>query len=301
MVKADDIFLFVQVVDEGSFSRVAERCGLTNSVVSKRIGRLEKALNVQLLYRTTRKLSLTDAGRALYGKARLAQEALQDAQDAVTGYGDTIRGKIRITAPAVSSGLVLSEAIAEFCQRYPDVEIELVVSNHFYDLIDDGFDLAIRTAVLEDSSLIARRLIDSHWMTCASAAYFSKAPALTHPDDLSNHHCLLYKNDATAQAAWQFRQGDSSYSVLVNGRFRTNNLDSLRKAAEAGLGIAYLPRALVHESLLSGKLVTVLDDFVDKALGIYAVYPRTRQPDKKLNLLVEHFRQAFQAKKAWFF
>ena len=301
MVKADDIFLFVQVVDEGSFSRVAERCGLTNSVVSKRIGRLEKALNVQLLYRTTRKLSLTDAGRALYGKARLAQDALQDAQDAVTGYGETIRGKIRLTAPTVSAGLVLSEAIARFCQQYPDVEIEMVVSNHFFDLIDDGFDLAIRTAVLEDSSLVARRLIDSRWLTCASPTYFKGAPALNHPDDLSNHHCLLYKNDASVPAVWQFRIGENGYPIQVNGRFQTNNLDSLRKTAEAGLGVAYLPRALIHESLLAGKLMTVLDDFVDKSLGIYAVYPRTRQPDKKLNLLVEHFRTAFQAKKAWFF
>ena len=301
MVKADDIFLFVNVVDEGSFSKVAEKFELTNSVVSKRIGRLEKALNVQLLYRTTRKLSLTDAGQALYGKARLAKEALQDAQNAVTGYGEEVQGKIKITAPVVSASLVLSEAIATFCQQYPKVEVELTVSNDLVDLIDDGFDLAIRTAHLEDSSLIARRLVDSHWMLCASPGYVRANGKPTHPDALVNHHCLLYKSEGVAANQWRFKSEGNEHCIEVSGRFYTNNLDSLKQAALADFGIAHVPRALIHESLLNGDLVTLLDDFVDKDLGIYAVYPRSRQPDKKLSLIVEHFRQAFQDKRAYFY
>jgi len=117
MIKADDIFLFVQVVEEGSFSKVADKLDMTNSVVSKRISRLEQEINVQLFYRTTRKLTLTDAGRALYGKARLAKQALQDAQDAVSGYSDAVRGKIKVTVPVVSAHIVLSAAIAEFCSK----------------------------------------------------------------------------------------------------------------------------------------------------------------------------------------
>jgi DNA-binding transcriptional LysR family regulator len=301
MVKADDIFLFVRVVDEGSFSRVAEKLELTNSVVSKRIGRLEKELNVQLLYRTTRKLSLTDAGQALYGKARLAKLALEDAQDAVTGYGDEIRGKIKITMPAVSAGLVLSHATAKFCQYYPGVEVEVSISNDFVDLIDDGYDLAIRTAHLEDSSLIARRLIDSHWIVCASPNYLRLKGTPVMPDDLLQQHCLIFKSEGTGSDLWQFHINNEPHNIQVQGRFHTNNLDSLRQAALADFGIAYLPRALVHEELVSGKLISLLAQYTGKKLGIYAVYPRTRQPDKKLSLLVEHFRTAFHEKKDYFY
>ncbi|TDF38200.1 LysR family transcriptional regulator [Alteromonadaceae bacterium M269] len=301
MVKSDDIFLFVNVVDEGSFSKVAEKLELTNSVVSKRIGRLEKELNVQLLYRTTRKLSLTDAGQALYGKARLAKLALQDAQDAVTGYANEIRGTIKVTAPSVSAQLLLNHAVATFCQQYPGVQVELSVSNHFVDLIDDGYDLAIRTAHLEDSSLIARRLIDSQWIVCASPEYLRLNGTPKFPIDLQSKHCLIYKYEGIGSDLWQFKVDGEQENIQVYGRFHTNNLDALRQAALADFGIAYLPRALVHEELLAGKLVSLLEDYADKNLGIYAVYPRTRQPDRKLKLLVEHFRTAYQSKKEYFY
>lgn len=301
MAKSDDIFLFVQVVDEGSFSRVAEKHSLTNSVVSKRVARLERDLNVQLLYRTTRKLSLTDAGQALYGKARLAKLALQDAEDAITGYGDDIRGKIKVSAPVVSARLVVSRAIAEFCEQYPKVELELSVSNRFVDLIDDSYDLAIRTAHLEDSSLIARRLIDSKWIVCASPAYLRAHGEPNTPTELTQHQCLIYQYEGTGPDHWQFLINGVVDFVLVEGRFHTNNLDSLRQAALANFGIAYLPRALIHEELVSGTLVSLLDDSCAKDLGIYAVYPKTRQPDQKLKLLVEHLRNAFLAKSEYFF
>ena len=300
MVKADDIFLFVLVVDEGSFSAAAERMELTNSVVSKRISRLESALNVQLLYRTTRKLSLTEAGAALYGKARLAKQALDDARESVTAYGETVQGKIRMTAPAVSSRLVLSEAIVGFCERYPDVEIELSVNNQFVDLINEGFDLAIRTARLEDSSLIARRLIDSHWLVVASPEYLRKYGVPRHPDALTQHQCLLYKSGRSHIDNWRFTINGVEALVPIQGRFQTNNLEVLKQACLAHFGIAYLPRALVHDSLRQGQLTVLLDNYLNNDLGIYAVYPRTKQPDKKLNLLVEHFRDAFQAKQAYF-
>lgn len=299
-MKADDIFLFVQVVDEGSFSKVAEKLELTNSVVSKRISRLEKSLNVQLLYRTTRKLSLTDAGRALYGKARLAKEALQDAQDTVTGYGDSIRGKIKVTAPAVSAHILINQAIAEFCQQYPDVEIELYVSNRVVNILDEGFDLAIRTADLEDSSLIARRLIDSQWVVCASPNYLNEFGIPNHPDELESHHCLLYKYEGVGPETWLFNEGDKEINQQIQGRFFANDLEALKQAALSNFGIAYLPSVLVHEDMLAGKLVQVLKPYTAKKLGVYAVYPRSRQPDKKLALLVEHIRDAYHNKNEYF-
>jgi len=301
MLKADDVFLFVQVVEEGSFSKVANKLEITNSVVSKRIGRLEADLNVQLLYRTTRKLSLTDAGRALYGKARLAKQALQDAQDTVTGYGDTMRGKIKVTAPAVSAQVIVSDAIAQFCQQYPEVEVELVVSNRVMNILDEGYDLAIRTAYLEDSSLIARRLINSDWVICASPAYLNNNGIPTHPTELEQHDCLIYKYEGQGAETWRFIENDTEFNMQVKGRIHSNNLDSLRRGALAGVGIAYLPRVLICGDLDDGKLVSILSNFVGKKLGVYAVYPRSRQPDKKLNLLVEHLRDCFQNRKAMFY
>lgn len=301
MLKADDVFLFVQVVEEGSFSKVANKLEITNSVVSKRIGRLEADLNVQLLYRTTRKLSLTDAGRALYGKARLAKQALQDAQDTVTGYGDTMRGKIKVTAPAVSAQVIVSDAIAQFCQQYPEVEVELVVSNRVMNILDEGYDLAIRTAYLEDSSLIARRLINSDWVICASPAYLNEHGIPAHPTELEEHDCLIYKYEGQGAETWRFIENDTEFNMQVKGRIHSNNLDSLRRGALAGVGIAYLPRVLACGDLDNGKLVSILNNYVGKKLGVYAVYPRSRQPDKKLNLLVEHLRDCFQNRKEMFY
>uniref|UniRef100_A5WED8 Transcriptional regulator, LysR family n=1 Tax=Psychrobacter sp. (strain PRwf-1) TaxID=349106 RepID=A5WED8_PSYWF len=192
MVKADDMVLFVQVVDDGSFSKAADKLGLTNSVVSKRIARLEESLNTQLLYRTTRKLSLTDAGRTLYHKAKIAQSAFQEAQNAVTRYGEDMKGLIRITMPVVSANLLLSDAIADFCKKYPDISVELNITNRLVDLIEEGFDLAIRTAKLEDSSLIARRLIDSQWIICAAPKYLKQHGTPKTHDDLIHHECLMF-------------------------------------------------------------------------------------------------------------
>lgn len=300
VAKADDFILFVMVVEEGSFTKVADKLNLTNSVVSKRIARLEKELNAQLLYRTTRKLSLTDAGTTFYGKARLAKLAFQEAEDAVTGYGEEIRGRIKLTMPVVSARLVLSSALANFCHDYPNVNVELTIDNKSVDIIEQGYDLAIRTAHLEDSSLIARRLIDSDWVVCASPEYLKNMGTPQTPNELSDHSCLIYSYEGTGSDQWVFKGEENDYNVQVNGRFRSNNLDSLRKAALAHFGIAYLPKALVYQDLLSKNLIRLLADKSGKDLGIYAVYPRSRQPDKKLKLLIDYFREAFQKKKDYF-
>ena len=300
-VKADDIFLFVQVVEAGSFSKVAQQQEITNSVVSKRISRLEAALNMQLMYRSTRKLSLTDGGQMLYQKAKLAKTALQEAQDAVTGYSDTVSGKIKITAPAVSARLVLNEAIAKFCKAHPEIRIELNVDDKVVDLIEDGFDLAIRTGVLEDSSLMARRLVNSNWVIVGTAEYIRKNGLPQNTTQLEYHNCLLYKNETSGPAAWRFSNNNEEYVVQVNGSFCSGDLNALRQAAKADLGLAYVPYALVHDDIENGDFVPVLADYTAKKVGIYAVYPRMRQPDLKLRMLIEHLRDAYHEKSSYFY
>ncbi|WP_201545301.1 LysR family transcriptional regulator [Psychrobacter sp. H7-1] len=300
MVKADDMVLFVQVVDDGSFSKAADKLGLTNSVVSKRIARLEESLNTQLLYRTTRKLSLTDAGRTLYHKAKIAQSAFQEAQNAVTRYGEDMKGLIRITMPVVSANLLLSDAIADFCKKYPDISVELNITNRLVDLIEEGFDLAIRTAKLEDSSLIARRLIDSQWIICAAPEYLKQHGTPKTPDDLIHHECLMYKFNNGYSSAWPLYIEGTEQLLAINGRFLSNHLSAIKQAALANLGIAFLPQALVYDELKRQTLVQILSRFTRKKMGMYAVYPKARQPDQKLKRLVDHLGEALRQKQAYY-
>ncbi|MEL0619549.1 MULTISPECIES: LysR family transcriptional regulator [Psychrobacter] len=300
MGKADDMVLFVQVVDEGSFSRVAEKLSLTNSVVSKRIARLEESLNAQLLYRTTRKLSLTDAGRTLYNKAKIAKFAFQEAENAVTGYGEDMKGNIRITMPAVSANLILSESIAEFCKQHPEISVDLQITNRLVDLIEEGFDLAIRTAELEDSSLIARRLIDSQWVICATPDYLERHGTPQTPEQLRSHECLVYKFDHTANGIWPLYIDGTEQLLPVQGRFHSNHLNAIKQATLSDLGIAFLPQALVYEEMQQNTLIQILQRFTRKKMGMYAVYPKARQPDQKLKLLVSHLRKSLHQKQAYY-
>lgn len=300
MIKADDMVLFVQVVEEGSFSKVAEKLSLTNSVVSKRIARLEENLNTQLLYRTTRKLSLTDAGMVLYEKAKIAQSAFQEAENAVTGYGENMKGNIRITMPAVSAKLILSESIAEFCKQHPDISVELHITNRLVDLIEEGFDLAVRTAELEDSSLIAKRLIDSQWVICATPDYVKQYGIPQTPEELENHECLIYKFDNNSNNVWPLHIDGTKQLMPVYGRFHSNHLSAIKQATLSDLGIAFLPQALVYEEMQQNILTQILQSFTRKKLGMYAVYPRARQPDQKLKLLIAHLQESLHQKQAYY-
>lgn len=300
MTKADDMVLFVQVVDDGSFSKVAEKLSLTNSVVSKRIARLEESLNAQLLYRTTRKLSLTDAGRTLYNKAKIVKFAFQEAENAVTGYGDDMKGNIRITVPVVSANLILSEAISEFCKQYPQISVDLQITNRLVDLIEEGFDLAIRTAELEDSSLIARRLIDSQWVICATPSYLKQQGHPQTPEQLQSHECLVYKFDNMSNDIWPLYVDGTEQLLPVHGRFNSNHLSAIKHAVLSDLGIAFLPQALVYEELQQNTLTQILQRFTRKKMGMYAVYPKARQPDQKLKLLVEHLRESLHRKQVYY-
>ncbi|MBI0425094.1 LysR family transcriptional regulator [Psychrobacter sp. NG27] len=300
MVKADDMVLFVQVVDEGSFSRVAEKLSLTNSVVSKRIARLEENVNAQLLYRTTRKLRLTDAGRTLYNKAKIAKIAFQEAENAITGYGEDMKGNIRITLPVVSANLILSDSIAKFCKKHSQISVDLQITNRLVDLIEEGFDLAIRTAELEDSSLIAKRLIDSQWVICATPEYLAQYGTPQTPEQLQDHKCLVYKFDNAANDIWPLYIDGTEQLLPIEGRFHSNHLDAIKRSTLNGLGVAFLPQALVYEEMQQNTLTQILQRFTRKKLGMYAVYPKARQPDQKLKLLVAHLQESLHEKQAYY-
>ncbi|MDD1780746.1 LysR family transcriptional regulator [Enterovibrio sp. ZSDZ35] len=294
-MKSDDAILFAEVAELGSFKLAADKLGLANSVVSKRIQRLEKDLNVQLLHRTTRKLSLTEAGISLLPTAkRLAQLSL-DAIESVNQLSCEMKGRLSVSVPTISGDLLLAETIAEFASRYDGLRIDVTLSNRFVDLIDEGYDLAIRTGYLEDSSLVARHIIDSQWIVCASPEYVARNGRPDSPDALKNHNCLHYTYQSTGAADWEFfaTRTEDKRIVKVTGNFSTNNAAALRKAALAGHGIVYVPRCLVYHDLQEGKLMDLLPKQVAKKLGIYAVYPYTKHPSKKVKALIEHIRERY--------
>ncbi|SJN55231.1 HTH-type transcriptional regulator DmlR [Vibrio ruber DSM 16370] len=292
-MRADDLILFSSVVELGSFSLVAEKNNLTNSVVSKRIARLEKELGAQLLYRTTRKLTLTEAGKALLQGAKNVKQATQEALDAVAGYGENLSGHIRMSVPTISGELLLAEAVAEFCQMHPGLTVDMSLDNRFVDPIGEGYDLVIRTGLLEDSSLIARHIIDSQWVVCATSSYIARAGIPYQPEDLVNHNCLQYVYQTTGASDWEFKGPDGNYLLKVSGSFSSDNAVALRKAALSGYGIAYLPRCLVYPDLQDGSLIDLFPRQVGKRLGVYAIYPFTRQPPNKIRLLIEHIRDSY--------
>ncbi|MDP2572717.1 LysR family transcriptional regulator [Vibrio penaeicida] len=299
-MRSDDLILFYQVVALGTFSKAAEQNDLTNSVVSKRIARLEEELGVQLLYRTTRKLTLTEAGKALYQGAKNVNQAVNEAMDVISGFGEKISGHVKMSVPSISGDLILADAVAEFCNMHPGLTVDMSLDNRFVDLVEGGFDLVIRTGYLEDSSLIARHILDSQWLVCASPSYIAKNGKPLKPEDLSSHNCLQYAYQTTGASDWEFKSSKGNYIVKVSGSFSTDNATALRKAALGGHGIAYVPRCLVYHDIRSGELVDIFPELVGKKLGIYAVYPFTRQPPKKVSLLIEHIRTRYLAISHYF-
>ncbi|MHA6605178.1 LysR family transcriptional regulator [Photobacterium damselae] len=300
MPQIDDLVLFTQVIEHGSFSKVAELNSITKSVVSKRISKLESELGVQLIYRTTRKLTITEAGEVLYHRAKSISQVAQSAFDAVTGYSEALSGTIKMSVPTISGELLLAESVSEFCKKHPGLTVNMSLDNHFVDLVAGNFDLVIRTGYLEDSSLIARHIFNSRWVLCASPEYLVQHGIPNTPKDLLRHNCLGYNHQASGSFDWQFIRNDEVYTLRVAGNFSSDNAAALKKVALAGNGIAYLPTCLVYDELHNEKLVEILSEHAGKVVGIYAVYPYTKKPAKRIQALIEHIRESYMEIKEKF-
>ncbi|OJT34302.1 LysR family transcriptional regulator [Serratia plymuthica] len=293
---ANDLLLFALIVDCGSFSKAAETAGVTSSVVSKRIGRLEKSLGARLLYRTTRSLTLTESGQALYLQAKDISAKVQDALYGVSEKSEEITGTIRMSVPTISGELLLSESVAEFCARHPGLKVEMRLENRFVDLVEEGVDLAIRTGTLPNSSLIARPILDSRWVIVCSPGYLERHSKPDTAAALLNHNCLTYTYQESGTDNWLMKQPDSGeiYELQVKGNLSANNARAIRKAVIGGHGIAMVPRCMVYEDLQEGKLTEILAGHCGKVLGVYAVYPYTRNLPLKTRLLIEHIISSYQ-------
>ncbi|MGN6381577.1 MAG: LysR family transcriptional regulator [Dyella sp.] len=286
MSQLDDMRLFVATLDTGSFTAAADRLGLSKQFISRRVMALEEQLGARLLVRTTRHLRPTDLGRAYAEQARRILQQVEELDQAITGAEQSARGRLRITAPMSFGTMHLSPLLAQFLATYPQVAIELDLSDRTVDLLGEGYDLAIRIGALADSSMIARSIAPVDLVLCCSPGYLARRPEPTTPAELATHECLLYGHGPHVE--WVF--GKLTAPVTVRGRYRANNGELMRDAAIQGLGIARLPTFIVGQALRSGALVTVLDDYRPPVTAVHAVYPQHRQSSVLIHTFVEFLR-----------
>src|SRR5215831_4004168 len=290
---------FVRVAECGSFSQAAERLHASKSGVSRQVSALEAELGARLLHRTTRALTLTEAGRSYLERATRILADLAEANASVGELQAAPRGKLRVSAPMSFGYLHLAPAVPDFLARHPDVELEMVMNDRFVDVVDEGFDMAVRIGTLADSSLVAKKLAPMRRTVCAAPAYLRQRGTPASPDDLKAHECLCYGNVGVSQE-WRFVRPDGrAWPVEVHGRLHANNGDALRAAALRGFGITVLPSFLVGRDFQSGALVSVLDAFMPQDGGVYAVYPHARHLSPKVRAFVDFLAERFGPDPYW--
>ncbi|WP_434734090.1 LysR family transcriptional regulator [Rhizobium sp. YTUHZ044] len=275
MLDLNDIVVFARVVEAGSFTAAARLLAMPKTTVSRRIAALEREFGVRLLQRTTRSLRLTDAGRLYYEESSEALRTLEQANLRLAEARTEPAGTIRISAPVGFSGHFLSATMFDFLATYPKTRVELHLSDDRLNLIENGIDLAFRTGIMEDSTLIARKLGSTYRILCASPDYLARCGAPDRPADLASHDCVI-AGPSAANAHWVLEGADIRETVAVSGRFAANEMQAVMAAAIAGYGIAQLPHGAAAACIADGRLQRVLDGYTTPAGGLHVVYPSSQ-------------------------
>lgn len=285
-IDVNDMLIFAQVAESGGFTAAARILDIPKSTVSRRVSELEAALGVRLLQRTTRKLSLTDVGRAYADRCRALRLEIEAANEDVASAGDIPRGRLRVTAPIEIGRRYIAPCLAEFAMRHAGVEVELDLSDRARDLVAEGWDLAIRVGELADSSLIARKLGPTQQFLCAAPKYLEDREEIAHPSDLGKHDTLVM-TAGIGGFRWQFQGPEGAVEIAVAPRAEANDFEAVSRMAVEGLGIARLPSWVARTHLEAGALVPLLSDYRPVDLGVYVVYPSRENPSAKLQRFLE--------------
>lgn len=295
----NDIAAFVSSVNAGSFTAAAKQLGLTRSAVGKSVVRLETRLQVRLLNRTTRSLSLTDDGQVLYDRCVGILEDLDSVEDALAFRRVTPSGRLRISLPVAVGRLHVLPHIESCLNEWSSLSIDATFSDRLVDLIDEGFDLAMRIGPpKEDSRLLTRTVAYQQMITCASPEYLQSHPAPQSPDDLAMHECLHFVSGGRLMP-WQFRVAGECVAVVQAGRLQMDSAEALHRSAVAGLGITTLPSYVLNDDLRSGKLVPLLAEFADEAVPIRMIYPSKRHLSPKVRLFIDTLIEAWSPEPPW--
>ena len=287
------INVFAKVAELGSFARAAERLGISTSACSRHVADLEAHLDTRLLNRTTRRLSLTESGQAFLERAVQVLADLEEAERVAASARERPRGTLKLTC-AINFGVRhVAPAIGEFMARHPDVRFDVSLSDRMVDIVEEGFDLAIRIGESRSQNLIARKLGESRVIPCAAPAYLERHGAPKRPEDLANHACLTYEY-LPARQVWRFRdRKGKEHSVRVSGPLHANNGELLAAVAVAGVGISLEPDFINGPDIEAGRLVPLLTDFEPRVTSIYAVYPSRRHLSAKVRVFVDFLAERF--------
>jgi DNA-binding transcriptional LysR family regulator len=277
---------FVHVAEAGSFTQAAKKLSVSTAHVSRQVTALEKRLNIKLFYRTTRRVSLTQEGDVFYQHCRSVLDGLDAAERAVSNLQSRPQGKIKLTAPVTYAEQKIVPLLNNFLLLHADVQIHANLTNQQLDLVEGGYDIAIRLGKLADSSLMAKKLSNRRSYICASPAYIESYGTPHTLGELASHNCLLGTLDH-----WRFTEGGRQRLLRVSGTLTCNSGSGLLDAALKGLGLVQLPDYYVHPHIENGTLVSVLDDYAETGEGVWAVYPHNRHLSPRIRLLVDYLAE----------
>jgi DNA-binding transcriptional LysR family regulator len=284
----DGIIEFVAVAEANGFSAAARQLGCSTSHVSRQVARLEKRLGCVLFARTTRLVTLTENGTAYYRQARLLVVGLQQANEQVSQQQLHLSGTLRVSAAGGFAEHFVAPALMEFGSQYPELTVDLELNSRLVNLLEDGIDFAIRYGELNDSNLIARKLINRHMMAVASEKYLQKHDTPKHPVHLKHHSCIVSNNDS-----WKFNIDGDNVVVKVKGRWRSNNTNVLLEACKKGMGVAYLPKSTFKEAIEREQLVPILEPFWGQGTSSWIVYQNKRFMPLRVRLAIDFLVQHF--------
>lgn len=287
--------VFTAVVELGSFSEASRKLGITKSAVSKQISALEAHLGAKLIQRTTRKLSLTEAGEQYYSYIHKAKSLVNEGVDAISSLQGTPRGHLKVSIPMVFGQLHIAPLLSEFLHRFPDIKIHLLMDDKVVDLVEDGLDMVLRIGALSDSNLVARKLSACRSVLCASPKYFKKYGKPKTLNDLKQHNCLYYSYFRSGME-WAFNGPNGLERIKPEGNIQVNNSKVLKQLMLDDIGICQMPLFIVEQELASGALVTTLEQYRLPEHGIYAVYPQREFMPAKLKVFLNYLEQKLSQK-----
>lgn len=295
MDKFQEITTFTAVVDAGSFVKAADRLGMSKAAVSRHLVDLETRLGIRLLHRTTRKLSLTEEGELFYGRCKEILETLESAENEITSHTDDVSGHIRINAPFSFGIRKLAPLWGIFHQKYPKVTLDVVLSDRLVDVVDEGYDIAIRIAALTNSTMVSKKLTTTRIILCASPTYLKEHGIPKQPADLVNHQVINYSYWA-GKEEWSFDGPKGKESVNIKPFMQTNNGDTCLVAALAHQGIVLQPSFIVGDAIRAGDLVEIMPQYKSIELGIYALFPTRQHIAPKVRVLIDYLVDYFSKK-----
>jgi DNA-binding transcriptional LysR family regulator len=291
--------VFTQVVESGSFSGAADKLGLSTTAASRHVAELETHLQTRLLNRTTRRVSLTESGRAFHERCVQLLADLDEAEQEAAQAARIPRGTIRITTSVNFGVRHLAPAIADFMGLHAEVRFDLSLADRIVDLVEEGFDLALRVGVAGSGNVVARKLGETRLVPCASPDYLARHGAPQRPEELAKHNCFTYEY-VMPRNVWRFKDlSGKEIDVRVSGSLHSNNGDVLAEAAARGAGIVFEPAFIVGPEVRAGRLVPLLQDFVPWPMPIYAVYPSRKHLSAKVRLFVDFLVARFAAAQDW--